>query len=256
MNKSKAKHWLHIVGLCLAVVAAIYVGAVQKGPTITERIGIIGALAAALLTALGQVMPRVDKAIDGLPDDEPARDKQAGSVTASVAVVMFWVAAVFGMLWAFPLRAEPWQTVSPGVYKSGVWTAHPNFALSAGQVNVKSALTDGLTSGAALERVALMGGYGMTYHGDKITLGAALYAGTGISAKTPNAPQVNLLLTLWDVVALGPGVQRVTYASGVVAYQMLFTLGLNYSAGGTVSKVAPWFDKLLSACTSAAACGI
>jgi hypothetical protein len=89
-----------------------------------------------------------------------------------------------------------------------------------------------------------------------LTIGAGLYAGTAISAKTPNAPQVNLLFTLWDTLATGPGVQRVTFASGVVAYQMLWTVGLNYAVGGTVSRVAPWFDKLLNACTTGARCAL
>lgn len=152
-------------------------------------------------------------------------------------------------------RADGWETVSPGVYKSGSWVAHPNFTVTAGQLNVKDALDSGIGE-KSMERVALMGGYGLTYHGEKLTIGGGLYFGTGISAKTPNAPQVNLLFTLWDALAIGPGVQRVTFSSGSVAYQMLFTIGLNYAAGGTVSKVSPWFDRLLNACVTGAACAL
>lgn len=188
---------------------------------------------------------------------DKAKLTQAASRDDKTVPPVVLLALIVGMLAiAAPARAAEWQTVSPGVYKSGSWVAHPNFAISAGQVNVKEALDSGMFSGRAIERVALAGGYGLTYHGEKLTMGAGLYFGTGISAKTPNAPQVNLLFTLWDALATGPGVQRVTFASGTVAWQMLWTVGLNYAAGGTVSKVTPWFDKVINACVAGAACAL
>jgi hypothetical protein len=236
--------------IVLAIVAFAVAGALYRFvPSVPELAMGAAALGSALVGWAKQHPEDAQKLA--------VRDPQKGGATL-IMIVLAAVATFLGLSYAYPqtARAEDWQTISPGVYRSGPWVAHPNFALSAGQVNVKAALTDGLTSGQAIERVALMGGYGLTYHGDKLTIGAGLYPGTGISAKTPNAPQISLLLTLWDALAFGPGVQRVTYGSGVVAYQMLFTVGLNYAAGGTVSKVAPWFDKILSACASAATCGI
>lgn len=187
-----------------------------------------------------------------------ARDTEGGHAMPSRMFVLLFAAAAALAALAVPslVRADGWETVSPGVYKSGAWVAHPNFTVSAGQINVKDAVKHGVFSAEAVERVALAGGYGITYHGSKVTMGAGLYLGAGISAKTPNAPQASLLFTLYDAFATGPGVQRVTYESGTVAYQMLWTLGLNYAAGGTVSKVAPWFNKLLDACVTGAACAL
>lgn len=219
-------------------------------------------LAAAGLLALGTYLGGTarlhpqDKAALKATTDE--RNPQKGEANLLVAIVLAVVAVFLGVAFGYSgkARADEWQTVSPGVYKSGAWVAHPNFAISAGQVNVKDALNHGLFSGQAIERVALAGGYGLTYHGEKLTIGAGLYFGTGLSVKTPNAPQANLLITFWDALATGPGVQRVTFPSGTVAWQMLWTVGLNYAAGGTVSKVSPWFDKLLNACVAGAACAL
>lgn len=187
------------------------------------------------------------------------RDSQRGCVRVPFMVIFLVtaVATYVALLFNPPKAHADWQAVSPGVYKNGPWVAHPNFMLAAAsQVNVKDALKHGLFSEEAIERVALSGGYGITYHGEKLTIGAGFYLGTGISAKTPNAPQANFLFTFWDAFATGPGVQRVTFASGTVAYQMLWTFGFNYAAGGTVSKVAPWFDKILDACVTGAACAL
>lgn len=188
----------------------------------------------------------------------PERDTEGGHALPSRMFVLLFAAAAALFAMALPsLARADWQPMGSGVYKNGAWVAHPNFMLAAAsQVNVKEALSHGLFSPEAIERVALSGGYGLTYHGDKLTIGAGLYLGTGISAKTPNAPQASLLFTLYDAFATGPGVQRVTYASGTVAYQMLWTFGFNYAAGGTVSKVAPWFDKVLDACLAGAACAL
>lgn len=186
-------------------------------------------------------------------------NSQTGCTRVSIMVIFLvtavatYVALIFNPPKA---HAEEWQSLGSGVWKKGPWVAHPNFTLSAGQINVKDAIKYGAFSEEALERVALAGGYGLTYHGEKLTTGAGLYFGTGISRKTPNAPQVDLLFTFWDALATGPGVQRVTFPSGTVAYQMLWTIGLNYAAGGTVSKVAPWFDRLLNACVAGAACAL
>lgn len=235
----------------LALLAYVVAGALYVlVPTHLELAAGVAMLASILL---GWAKQHPEDAANSYPPN----DKQAGHATTASLIITYAIAFLF-MLVSFaysrPARAD-WETVSPGVYKTGSWVAHPNFTVSAGQLNVKDALDFGIGA-KSLERVALMGGYGLTYHGEKVTVGGGVYFGTGISAKTPNAPQVNLLLTLWDAFATGPGVQRVTYPSGTVAYQMLWTLGLNYAAGGTVSKVAPWFDKLLNACVSGAACAL
>lgn len=255
MNKQKAKAILNWLLFAACIAGAAYMGFAAHGLTVGERIALAGTSLGGLFVAMGSLLPRLNKAIDDLPGDE--RDPQKGGTSLLVAIILGVVAVFLGVSFGYSGKARAdWQTVSPGVYKSGSWVAHPNFTVSAGQVNLKEALDNGLFTGGAIERVALMGGYGLTYHGDQLTLGAGIYAGTGISAKTPNAPQVNLLFTFWDMLATGPGVQRVTFQSGSVAYQWLWTLGLNYAAGGTVSKVAPWFDKLLDACMSGAACAL
>jgi hypothetical protein len=255
MNKQKAKAILNWLLFATCIAGAAYMGFAATGLTVTERIALAGTSLGGLFVAMGGLLPRLNKAIDDLPGGEP-RDPQKGETNLLVAIVLAVVAVFLGVSFGYSgkARADEWQSMGSGVYKSGAWVAHPNFAVSAGQVNVKDALNHGLFSGQAIERVALAGGYGLTYHGEKLTIGAGLYFGTGLSAKTPNAPQANLLITFWDALATGPGVQRVTFPSGTVAWQMLWTVGLNYAAGGTVSKVSPWFDKLLNACVAGAAC--
>jgi hypothetical protein len=72
MNKLKTKRWLHILGLAIVVGVAIYTGVFAKGVTMGERIAMVAGLAVALLTTLGNVLPKIDAAIDGLPDTDEA----------------------------------------------------------------------------------------------------------------------------------------------------------------------------------------
>jgi hypothetical protein len=137
-----------LVGLACATLALT----VAKGDATAA-----GLLFGVAGTALGSFIKQPQKA----GSEQIPRDKESGRASPTVIFVCLFAGLAFML--AFLLlprtsRAEGWETVSPGVYKSGAWTAHPNFTVSAGQINVKAALDSGLFSGQAIERVALGGG--------------------------------------------------------------------------------------------------
>jgi hypothetical protein len=147
-----------------------------------------------------------------------------------------------------------WQRVSPLVYRCGKLTLQPAFAAAAGQLNLRKAIDDGFDS--AYQRVSFLAGYGFTYHGDSVTMGASVYGGAGVASNQPNAPQANALLTFWDILAVGPGVTTFKEPSGKRVYQMLLSLAVNYSAGGTTAKILPMLDKIVEWCADGAVCAV
>lgn len=142
-------------------------------------------------------------------------------------------------------------TVSPTVFKCGErLTLQPAFAASAGQLNLADWRDKGFD--AAYQRIALMTGYGFTYHGAGMTIGASIYVGMGLSANRPDAPQASLLVTLWDFLAFGPGVQTFERSDGQRIYQMLLTLAVNYQAGATTNTFLETVGRVVQACIGAA----
>ena len=78
-----------------------------------------------------------------------------------------------------------------------------------------------------------MAGWGGVWHGP-VDIGAAVYAGIGISATQPNAGQASLLFSLADVLAIGPGVQlSKDPIGGDLIWQGLFSVALNYTVGAS-----------------------
>ena len=105
----------------------------------------------------------------------------------------------------------------------------PAAALSVLQCNLKT---------GTCERVALMAGYGATWKGAPIDLGAAVYAGMGWSANSPNAVQGSLMFNVANLVAAGPGVQVYRDPTGgSLVWQALFSLAVNYNVGGSPGYV-------------------
>jgi hypothetical protein len=126
---------------------------------------------------------------------------------------------------------DPIPTPQLGV-KWGRWTTQP--ATAAGfQVNLKT---------GDYERIAIMVGYGATYHGRQVTIGAVAFAGVGLSANAPNAPQASLLLTLWDSVAIGPGVTIFKGSGGDRIFQGLLTFAFNMTTGATTEGLKGFMD--------------
>jgi hypothetical protein len=102
----------------------------------------------------------------------------------------------------------------------------PAAALSPIQINLKT---------GDYKRVSLMAGWGGVYHG-AVDLGAAVYVGVGISPDAPNAGQANLLFSLANVVAVGPGVQVFKDpGDGHLIWQGLLSLAINYNVGGSTN---------------------
>ena len=105
----------------------------------------------------------------------------------------------------------------------------PAAALSPIQINLKT---------GDYKRVSLMAGWGGVYHG-AVDLGAAVYVGVGISPDAPNAAQANLLFSLANVVAVGPGVQVFKDpGDGHLVWQGLLSAAINYNIGGSPAYVA------------------
>ena len=146
-----------------------------------------------------------------------------------------------------------WKRVSPTVYRCGKLTLQPSFAAAAGQLNVKKAMEDGIAN--AYQRVSFLIGYGFTYHGDSVTMGGSFYGGAGIVTNQPNAPQANLLITFWDMLGIGPGLTTFK-VDGNRVYQVLISLAVNYSAGGTTAKILPLIDEIISTCVEGYACPV
>jgi hypothetical protein len=180
------------------------------------------------------------------------RAKDSGVVEPSVVLTAIFCALACAFAWLFgaSMAHAECQTVSPTVYRCGKLTLQPSFAAAAGQINVRKALDSGL--GSAYQRVSLLAGYGVSYHGEALTVGASVYGGVGIAANQPNAPQANLLITFADMIGIGPGVTTFQREDGTRVYQALISLAVNYSAGGTTAKVLPWMDRLIAACVGAA----
>jgi len=135
------------------------------------------------------------------------------------------------------------QKLSFLVYKYGKTTFQPSFAAAAGQINLREALDNGI--GNAYQRVSLLAGYGFTYHGDAFVTGASVYAGVGLAASQPNAPQVNLLWTLWDRFGVGPGFVTFIDGSGTRRFQALLSFAVNSSIGGTTSDMLNTFEQAI-----------
>jgi hypothetical protein len=103
-------------------------------------------------------------------------------------------------------------------------------AVTALQVNLKT---------FDYERIALNVGYGVTYKTSTVNLGAAIYAGVGLSSNEPNAPQASLLFNVGELVAFGPGEQMFSDSvTGERIFQGLFSVSLNYNVGGSSTYVA------------------
>jgi hypothetical protein len=121
-----------------------------------------------------------------------------------------------------------------GCSSSGAVCWQPAVALSALQCDLKT---------FDCYRVALGLGYGLVYKGLPVNLGVAGYVGAGIAKNSPNALQGNLLFSVADLGAIGPGLQVWKDPStGKPAYGLLGTLALNINLGGTTTHIEHLID--------------
>jgi hypothetical protein len=149
---------------------------------------------------------------------------------------------------ARPVQAE--CKALPGgalVYKCGERVSFQPAVAAGWQLNLRRLIDDGF-SDAAYQRVALMAGYTLTYHGEKVTWGTGLFGGVGLNQGQPNAPQASVALTLSDRWALMLGAQRLP--GGV--YQGLVTI----ATGLTLGKDAATSLRELAAVCVGAVCGL
>jgi hypothetical protein len=126
--------------------------------------------------------------------------------------------------------AAPTKSIQLGFCnKAKTFCTQPAVAVSAFQLNLKT---------LDYERVAFGIGYGGVYKGLPVNLGAAVYLGAGVSQKTPNALQGNLLFSVADVVAFGPGIQVFKDpTTGSAVWQALLSLCGNLTIGGTTTFI-------------------
>lgn len=234
----------------------------------TEMLGAAVAALAAIVAALAKVVPPGwSAAVAGLagglavilrvvqtqlaPVLEALEPKDKG---ASLVGVLF-VAALLGLAatLAVPVLAHAeCKSVAPLVIKCDKLTLQPGFAGGL-QVNFRKLLDRGMDA-STYQRIAGLAGYGFAYHGERVTAGAGIYFGVGLSADQPNSPQVSILGTLFDRYGLGMGVQRVPWQGGHV-YQWLGTLALNYQAGATTTTFLDALKGFAQACVGAV-CGV
>lgn len=138
-----------------------------------------------------------------------------------------------GLAASAPVSAAP-KVQLGGCSDSGALCWQPAVAVSAFQLNLAT---------MDYERVALGAGYGLVYKFLPVNLGVAGYLGAGISKKSPNAPQLNLLFSVADLGAIGPGLQVYKDPeTGKLACQWLGSIALNLNIGGTTTYVERLID--------------
>lgn len=124
------------------------------------------------------------------------------------------------------------------------WSFQPAVAVSAVQfvLNGKESFADQLSLDH-MKRIALSGGFGVVYKGLPVNVGLAGYLGVGVSQKSPNAPQFNLLFSIADVGAFGGGVQ--VYKDPTTrnpVWEGLITIAVNLNIGGTPTYIERLID--------------
>jgi hypothetical protein len=230
---SKIGNWLIFIAAILAAAVPQMLTMFDPWPKAKAIAGAIGVIAAAIVVQSSKLFQPSQPA--PILTDEQARElaakyskKDAGYTTLPLMIISLVLAFVGGILLfaiVFGGRAHAAET-SPqlGTCITPSLCVQPAVAVSAFQLNLKT---------LDYERVALSAGYGITYKTDKVNLGAAVYAGVGISKSTPNAPQASLLFSVADIFAFGPGVQTFKASDGSRIWQGLLTLALNYNLGGS-----------------------
>ena len=128
------------------------------------------------------------------------------------------------------LRSAYAQQPSPTTgFSVGNVTCQMATALTAFQLNLKT---------LDYERVAFMAGWGCTYRGLAVPLGVAAYVGAGVSKSHPDGLQGNLLFSVADYGAVGPGVQLFKDpVSGDAVWQGLLSVSLNYNDGASLGRL-------------------
>jgi hypothetical protein len=116
---------------------------------------------------------------------------------------------------------------------NGKMTCQLATAVSALQYNIKE---------NDIERIALMAGWGCTYR-SAVPMGAAIYGGLGLSNNHPNAFQTNILFSLYDWGAFGPGLQIFKNYDGKYTEQVLLTLALNLNVGVSLDTLLKLIDS-------------
>jgi hypothetical protein len=261
---------LALFGPDLASVAATMNGlGIPWLTTVAKVLGALALLLSSLPRIIGRLRPLLallglatppevveaqsDDAVT-VPETPAAKAQEIVDQATRLPCWVVWALIGAGALLFSPNAAEATEchTVSTLVYQCDRLTLQPGFAAGM-QVNLRYLIDEGLTEGA-YQRFSGMAGYGASYHGERVTMGAGLYFGVGLSKRQPNCPQVNLLLTLFDRYAFGVGVQRVPFAGGHV-YQWLLTVAGNYSAGATTTTFLDALKDFAKVCVGAA-CGI
>jgi hypothetical protein len=218
----------------LAIIAALVVA---TGPQVYDILddlpwkwakaaGVLVGLAIALFTNKNLV------ALIGTPAETPQEKPKDGGFTFLPIMLFLWSVAL-GLLLTYPAHAEESPPAPQLGTTVGKWTLQPAAALSAFQLNMKT---------GDYERVALMGGYGITWRGP-VALGAAVYAGIGVSGTSPNAAQGNLLFNIEDWIAFGPGFQVFKGHDGSAIWQGLFTVAVNHNIGSSTSGLTKYLGK-------------
>jgi hypothetical protein len=254
MNRTTLKSTLLAILGALAVVGPQLLNLLAdmkspKAALIASMVGFVVALAVngkgvALVNAFLPDKPVVQPGTDAVTKPETMPPKDKGFTL--IPLLLFFAAVTASLAVTFPAHGQALDpstglpkvmledhipTPQLGV-KWGRWTTQP--ATAAGfQVNLKT---------GDYERIAIMAGYGATYHGRQVTIGAVAFAGVGLSANAPNAPQASLLLTLWDSVAIGPGVTIFKGSGGDRIFQGLLTFAFNMTTGSTTEGLKGFMD--------------
>lgn len=215
MNKPKVKSWLHLAGLVICLAAAVYVS-LRQGLSLTERIGAIAVLFAALKTAMGQVLAQVDKAIDDLPE-EPRLPPPLPNTP------VICLLALGSLLIAGQARAA-----SPefgGCIRDGAICFGPSATVTVGQFNfATSKFSGGIVPGV---------GYGATYAPNEwYATGLAGYLAFTVGKGEPNEAIPSLMLSFANYVRVGAGVS-ITETAGPVETQWRLLFGLGSDFGGS-----------------------
>jgi hypothetical protein len=171
-------------------------------------------------------MPPASDATPNRPPPPGVRPGAGYPGPGKAAALLFLAAALL----AGSARAQPMVPPLPSPqlgFCVDAWHTcfQPAAALSAFQINLKT---------GDYQRVALMAGYGGVWRGGPVDIGAAIYAGVGISATSPNAAQASLLFSFSDLAAAGPGVQvfRDPLDQHLI-WQGLLTAAINYNVGAS-----------------------
>ena len=171
-------------------------------------------------------------------------DPSKGHVTPTMLMLLAFatlaICASAAIAFAAPVdvgQASTTQTPQLGTCldAANTWCVQPATALG-WQLNLKT---------GDLANAAVLLGYSLV-HQAGFAIGAGLYGGVGVANNGPNAPQLNLLVSLSNFGAAGCGFQRAKFPDGVVAWQGVCGLygTLIYGASpsylkATAGKAAP-----------------